>query len=601
MLFSILLLCGTTTNIWSQDNPCGAVCDNPNLDPVTELVFDVTVDQCELNFTAFFPFQTDIRITVVDACNPNVVLQELYAFSGQGQLPLQFTFPYSSAFLVSYARVVGGVDFPMGEERTICVTDCCGLNFGIEAFEWDEDTCPEMLCLRVVNDMSEFQEIGSPFNVENIEWTANGVVITNVADDQNAMGPCITDNNQGLVNFSGQTIVVTFTYNNGQCEGSETFIMPNCTDGVDCLDTYFIQPFDFNGDGCPNMVCINEEILGDAVDLSNITWTSTGGDITGLVSNCLTDENNQLFNHIGETLTVTFTYNNGACPEEIVFDLTCGGDELSVCGNIRTECGDGVALVDVFPCGVTTEDDGNYCCTNLTPGQNLIITPTKDAPINNGVDAEDIALIEAHIQGLVLLESPYQLIAADVNSDGNITALDLAFINGAIIEGITEFPNGTPSWRFIPEDFEFLDPLMNGWSPNFPEVITLINIMTSSAGNDFIGIKMGDVNCSANPAMLVGGGTGDEEKKENGGRRNSVDDQIAEVSIFPNPFSDQINITFPEMFTNGSIQLFNTKGELMNELKELKSTIDLAHLPTGIYYLRFKSNEGNFVQKIVKK
>ena len=66
--------------------------------------------------------------------------------------------------------------------------------------------------------------------------------------------------------------------------------------------------------------------------------------------------------------------------------------------------------------------------------------------------------------------------AADVNSDGKISAVDLLNLTKAILELIDEFSNDTPSWKSIPAQIELNE------SPG--EAINL----------DFQLVKIGNVN-----------------------------------------------------------------------------------------------------------
>ena len=46
----------------------------------------------------------------------------------------------------------------------------------------------------------------------------------------------------------------------------------------------------------------------------------------------------------------------------------------------------------------------------------------------NGISTLDLVLIQRHILGQQLLDSPYKMIAADVNNDDKITAVDLVVL-----------------------------------------------------------------------------------------------------------------------------------------------------------------------------
>jgi hypothetical protein len=132
------------------------------------------------------------------------------------------------------------------------------------------------------------------------------------------------------------------------------------------------------------------------------------------------------------------------------------------------------------------------------PGYEGVVEIIKnDAPLN-GVTTFDITLISKHILGLELLDSPYKIIAADANQDGNVTTFDIIVLRRLILGITSELPNGK-SWRFIPASYVFPNPL-NPFEPPFPEEY---RILPSDPGFPstfpFTGLKIGDVNYSAFP------------------------------------------------------------------------------------------------------
>ena len=176
---------------------------------------------------------------------------------------------------------------------------------------------------------------------------------------------------------------------------------------------------------------------------------------------------------------------------------------LSLSGGIVTADSLSVAQVVVAfndqsgPVGtVTTEGNGQYVFSNLTPGGDYTVTPGKNINPNNGVTTFDLVLISKHILGAVPLDSPYKIIAADVNRSNSVTTFDLVVLRRMILLIDTEFPNNT-SWRFVKRDFQFTNPA-NPFADNFPEVVS-VNNLSSSEQINFIAIKVGDVNGTANP------------------------------------------------------------------------------------------------------
>ena len=116
--------------------------------------------------------------------------------------------------------------------------------------------------------------------------------------------------------------------------------------------------------------------------------------------------------------------------------------------------------------------------------------------VANGVSTYDMVLIRLHILGVEDLTSPYQLIAADANNSGSISTLDLLEIQMVILNMLDEYPNNS-SWRFIDRAYEFPNPA-DPWEDDFPEYVLVQDIQQEIYDVDFIGVKIGDVNGSAN-------------------------------------------------------------------------------------------------------
>ncbi|MEO6037359.1 MAG: hypothetical protein ABIQ93_03030, partial [Saprospiraceae bacterium] len=124
---------------------------------------------------------------------------------------------------------------------------------------------------------------------------------------------------------------------------------------------------------------------------------------------------------------------------------------------------------------------------------NAVVTPVKDDHPLAGVTTLDLILISRHILGLDPLSTPYKLIAADANKSGSITTFDIVEFRKLILEVYPEMPNNT-SWRFVDKLFTFPNP-NNPFQSVFPENIAL-SVLQGNLNNDFLGIKIGDVNCT---------------------------------------------------------------------------------------------------------
>lgn len=125
----------------------------------------------------------------------------------------------------------------------------------------------------------------------------------------------------------------------------------------------------------------------------------------------------------------------------------------------------------------TTLQDGQYRFSNLIFPKDYSIKPERNDNHKNGVTTSDLVRIQKHLLGIELLTIPEELIAADANNSWNVSAIDLIEIRKLILGIYTEFPNN-PSWRFVPDE---------------------ITTNSSGSGFNFIGIKIGDVNNTAQP------------------------------------------------------------------------------------------------------
>ena len=183
----------------------------------------------------------------------------------------------------------------------------------------------------------------------------------------------------------------------------------------------------------------------------------------------------------------------------------CSGDG-SISGVIQTEEGEGVAGVQVNLNGNpsqawTTPGTGIYLFSIPVSGYDYTVTSHLDQDPLNGVSTFDLVLMAKHILGIQLLNSPYKMIAADVNNSGSITTLDAIQLRKLILNIDGNFLNNT-SWRFVPKSFVFPDP-SNPWFSGFPEIINFNDLAGVYEDQDFVGIKIGDLNGSVEPNVLA--------------------------------------------------------------------------------------------------
>jgi len=192
---------------------------------------------------------------------------------------------------------------------------------------------------------------------------------------------------------------------------------------------------------------------------------------------------------------------NGVCPDSDSLAIVSGTTARSAHHGSDAVSGVSMKLDDMSnPTPLFTETDGSgEFRFNGTQGRSYELTASKNDDVLNGVNTMDILLIQQHILGLNPITDAYSLIAANVNDDNRITGADLIELRKVILGIDTEFPNNQ-SWRFV----DAADQLEAGQLPlGYNERISLVNVPAVVADQDFIAVKIGDVNGSAVPNNLM--------------------------------------------------------------------------------------------------
>ena len=178
--------------------------------------------------------------------------------------------------------------------------------------------------------------------------------------------------------------------------------------------------------------------------------------------------------------------------------------EENITGTIAMENGTPIENVSVeiegngviVPLSSTT-DSGNFGFVELPSCEAYTLTPTRDGSHRNGVTTFDIILTNKHILDVQELGSPYQMLAADVNLSGSITTFDIVLMRKLVLNIDNEFPGNT-AWQFVDADYTFTNPT-DPFNENYPKEVT-VNSLTQEMELNFVAIKNGDVNSTANPA-----------------------------------------------------------------------------------------------------
>jgi len=235
---------------------------------------------------------------------------------------------------------------------------------------------------------------------------------------------------------------------------------------------------------------------GDTTVLCVQTGASSYVWNTGETDNCITVST-------GGTYSVTVTDVSGCsslCSLTVIVNAC-----LNISGTIfwKGNGKDGVKDVTVTLSG----DDSDTSLTNeagmynlvANTGDDFVITPVKNINLLNGVDVADATRISQHMAGNYLTDF-YRKVSADVNKSYTLSTVDAALIKQALLgnpAAIAIFTT-TGSWRFVDTDFN--PPISKVFViPTFPSTRTITGASVDLTGQDFYGVKIGDVLDNADP------------------------------------------------------------------------------------------------------
>lgn len=167
---------------------------------------------------------------------------------------------------------------------------------------------------------------------------------------------------------------------------------------------------------------------------------------------------------------------------------------VTISGRVTTANGLAMAnqTITIGTASATTNATGVFSVANIPLNTSVNVRLSRTMNPSNGVDAIDILLMRRHILGTALITSKTRLFAGDVDGSQEMDAVDMLQLRRLIIGLRDNLPQA--SWRFIPSS------VVN--NVDFPFNITIPDVFevtfTASTNNfDFIGVKMGDVNNTA--------------------------------------------------------------------------------------------------------
>ena len=186
--------------------------------------------------------------------------------------------------------------------------------------------------------------------------------------------------------------------------------------------------------------------------------------------------------------------NAGACD-----DVLTGFSAIS--GKVITSMGDDLESATIVSSGTSasyngqtaTDIAGDYAFNDNPNNEDYVVTASKDDDYLNGVSTLDLVLIQQYILGTRSFDTPYQVIAADVNGDQRVSSLDLVDIRRLIL-GTTDQLSAEKSWLFLDAAQEFAS-VDRPWPLN--ETINVEDLQFNETDKHFTAVKLGDVNGNA--------------------------------------------------------------------------------------------------------
>lgn len=192
--------------------------------------------------------------------------------------------------------------------------------------------------------------------------------------------------------------------------------------------------------------------------------------------------------------------------EAMPFSEICGDATIAADGWIRVHTSNAqLADVTVSANGddgevmntTTTTNLGFYGFDALPACQSLSLTASLDGEWETGVNIFDMIDINLHILGRREFESPYQLLAADVNNDRSVDVFDIISISRLALGLEQRLQNGSDEpWFFVPAGYEFINPAFP-FEEDVPTAIDFAEVSPTEINQGFVAIKSGDVNADA--------------------------------------------------------------------------------------------------------
>lgn len=446
--------------------------------------------------------------TVIDWCtyNDNIpgykhgIYEHVQIIKLLNDIPPNFEFACIDRTFASYGNCEDVIDFTM-----TAVDDCPENNIDL-VWKYELFTEKGLIPIAVVNSNRFFRTMAN--GKYRIKWTVedkcgNRAFCTHYIDVIESKKPtpyCISSLTTAVMNSNGTISIWAKDYNIGAFD--------NCTPQNQLWFTFFgATPVD-------SLIGKEHYFKNNGIRATKVEYEAgeaqiwiPSGNTSGILFDCA-DIPNGVSQEVSVDVWVTdLAGNQDYCTVTLVLQ-----DNANVCPNVSSTLiaingkvsrdqnvikGVDVTIESIVPevnKTIKSDANGNYSFASLPKANNFTISMSDNRNIQNGVSTLDLVMIQRHILSIEAFNDPKKIIAADVDNNSKVTASDLVALRKIILGISNEFPNGQKSWRFITSNQVFNMP-----SSPFPftEKYVFNQLNDNKINQNFIGIKIGDVNNSA--------------------------------------------------------------------------------------------------------
>lgn len=189
--------------------------------------------------------------------------------------------------------------------------------------------------------------------------------------------------------------------------------------------------------------------------------------------------------------------NSDICEDESIAAAMIAGAVITTKGDMLEKAQVTLSAGDQ----ILTDVSGTYEFPNNDLYSSYRLTANKNDDPLNGVSTLDLLLIQRHLLGITPFDTPYKVIAGDINSDGRVSSIDLVQLRRLLLGITIDFPHNQ-SWRFLRPGQTWKNDL----SPfPFEEELIIQELRSDMPDQNFQAVKIGDVSGNAIANSLLAG------------------------------------------------------------------------------------------------